>query len=133
MSYYNDLAFQLRCRRVPEAQIVEALREVRDLCEQSGQEPREQFGAASAYAEQFPEGTVRTRATRLAIVVLTVGCAVMAYLLLQRLWSDASPRVGPVPLILVLLPVQFSAIVAAIVADHRLPGGFRATEPAARD
>jgi fatty acid desaturase len=133
VSYYQDLAFSLRCRRVPEARVEEALREVRDLCEQSGQEPREQFGPASDYAEQFPEGSVRSPATRLAVVVLMVATAVLAFGTVRYLWAGTALRIGPVALIWVWLPVQVAVIVAAIVADHRLPAGFRVAGSAQRE
>ena len=130
MSYYHDLAFQLRLRRLPEAQIVEILYEVQDLCEQAEQEPKEQFGPAAAYAGQVPKGTTMSSVNKAANVVLLVTVAAMAANLVLALLSGSSLRVGPVPVYFVLLAVQVVVIVGAIVADHRLPGAFRASEPA---
>ena len=75
MSYYASLAFNLRLRRIPESKILEILREVRDLSQESGQEPEPQFGPASVYAERFPKGTARSLPTRLAIGCLALAIA----------------------------------------------------------
>lgn len=125
MSYYNDLAFQLRLRQVPEPQIAETLREVRNLSEESGQDPQEQFGPASTYAEQFPKGEKRSRAMRIAIAILAATIAIEGFDLAQAVATDRALYVGPVRVFLIMLGIQIVTIVAAIVANHRLPEGFR--------
>ena len=93
MSYYHDLAFRLRLRRLPEAQIGEILHEVQDLCEQAEQEPKEQFGPAAAYAGQFPTGTTMSPVNKAANVVLLVTVAAIVVVAF-RLRAVEQGRVG---------------------------------------
>ncbi len=121
MNYYASLAFQLRLRKLPEERIAEILQEVRDLSRESGQNPDDQFGPPTTYAEQFPMGNVRSRATRIAIAVLAVAIAAMALDVGMSLFRDERLEIGGVRVVLICFAVQAVAIIAALVADHRVP------------
>ena len=127
MSYYNSLAFHLRLRKLSEPEIAEILREVKDLSLQSSQDPEQQFGPASKYAAQFPVGPKRSRATRIAIALLSIGFALMVVDLSLRLF-DTRLEIGSVPIILILLPLDIAIAACTIAAEHRLPKEFHVTE-----
>ncbi|MEU8387497.1 hypothetical protein [Micromonospora sp. NPDC048843] len=132
MSYYGSLAFNLRLRRVPEPKIVEVLREVRALSQESGQEPEQQFGPAATYAEKFPKGTVRSLPTRLAIGCLAIAIAITAVDFILTMTRETHLQVGSVRVIFVLLAIQVVVVIAAIIADHRVPPEFSTASEATR-
>lgn len=125
MSYYGSLAFYLRLRRIAEPKIVEILREVRELSRASGQAPEQQFGPAGAYAEKFPKGTVRSLPTRLAIGCLVIAIAITAVDFILTMTREIHLQVGSVRVIFILLAIQVVVVIAAIIADHRVPPEFR--------
>ncbi|WP_018218099.1 hypothetical protein [Salinispora vitiensis] len=125
MSYYANLAFQLRLRRLPEPQIAEILREVRRRSDDSGQEPAHQFGSPGAYAAQFPKGKIRSLPTRTAIATIGLAAAVTAVDMGMNLFANSRLQLGGVRVIFVLLAVEAMVVIAAIAADHRLPRSFR--------
>jgi hypothetical protein len=129
VGYYGSLAFSLRLRGISESRIVEIMREVRDSSREAGQEPAQRFGPAEAYAAHFPKGNDRSVPTRVAIGVVVVAFSVAAVDLFLRLTRDQPLQIAGVRLIFVLLAVKIVAVVAAIVADHRVPPEFRAPSP----
>jgi hypothetical protein len=125
MSYYHSLAFYLRLRRVPESKIAEILHDVRELSQQSGEDPAQQFGPAATYAQQVPAGRVRSGATRIAIAIFTIGLAVLVVDLLLRSFGDTHLAIGPVPLALIVIALDIPIVACVIALEHRLPSGFR--------
>lgn len=125
MNYYQELTFSLRMRQLPEARIVDILQEVQDLSEQSGQSPQNQFGRASTYAESFPKGKTRSRAMKIAIAILGVATVIIGIDLAQAIVTDTPLHVGPVRVFFALLGIQIITVIAAFVAEHRLPAGFK--------
>ncbi len=76
MTYYNDLAAELRARKCTEPQVLDILREVREA---GGEAPEQEFGPAAQYAQNYtgsrrfsPAGSKNALAVALAVVVLVV-------------------------------------------------------------
>ena len=128
MSYYNSLAFHMRLRKVPESRVTEILQEVQELSLQSGQDPEQQFGPASTYAQQFPAGPKRSIATRIAIALFNIGFVVLLIDVLLRLFRDTHLDIGSVPILFIVIPIDIVIAACAIAVDHRLPKGFHVTE-----
>lgn len=126
MSYYNRLAYNLRLRRVAEPRVREILLEVSALSQESDQSPQEQFGPADDYAEQFPRGEKRPVASRVGIALLVVCLAAMAVVIFIDLAKDEAVYLGPVKLLPALLVLNIAIMIGTVIAEHRLPAGFRA-------
>ena len=115
-------------RQLPERKIGEILQEVQELSQDSNQDAESQFGPPAVYAGQFARGESRSRATRTAIMILTAGIAILGVDLLMWIIRDERLEVGSVRVFYILIGVQLAAIVGAVIADHRLPSGFRLTQ-----
>lgn len=127
MSYYNSLAFHLRLRKVPESTVAEVLQEVQELSLQSGQDPEQQFGPASTYAEQFPAGQSWSRPTRIATALLGISVAVLMFDLSLRLFLDSHLAIGSVAVAFIVIPLDIAIAACTVAAEHRLPKGFQVT------
>lgn len=69
MSYEHDLAFQLRLQGLPEADIAEALDDVRAHTAASGRAPEEEFGTPTEYAAAFPVAEKHTSPGRKVVTM----------------------------------------------------------------
>ncbi|MDN6178577.1 MAG: hypothetical protein L0J08_08550, partial [Micrococcaceae bacterium] len=68
MTYEHNLAFYLRMRGLPEAQVSEAIDEVRAHVMSSGNSAESEFGTAEDYAESFSAVKRRTLGVRVITV-----------------------------------------------------------------
>ncbi|MCU1529702.1 MAG: hypothetical protein JWP75_3465, partial [Frondihabitans sp.] len=80
MSYYRSLAAYLRGQRLREKEIRTIVRDVREHCEASGENPRGAFGSPDDYAKLFP----RSRAIpSLGRIVSTAGGLMVGTLIVE--------------------------------------------------
>ncbi|MFD0485400.1 hypothetical protein ACFQ46_22640 [Kineococcus sp. GCM10028916] len=124
MTYYRQLARDLRRRRLSEPRIIQVLLEVQDLSTGTGRTPRDEFGPPQNYAAGFEEGR-----TRRPLPWLVSWFALMLALGFTHL-SGARLRGGEA----VLLPWWAVLVVATVVLaagaagrrllEQRLPRGF---------
>jgi hypothetical protein len=100
MSYERDLAFNLRQRGLPEAQVDEVIDEVRAHTATTGASAEAEFGTAEQYAASFPAVKRRSRGHRVvAVAVLLAITYVLAGLALKPLIGfDIKVLTGPVTL-----------------------------------
>ncbi|WP_432535556.1 hypothetical protein [Kineococcus arenarius] len=123
-AYYRDLAFHLRLRQLPEAEVVRVLEEVRELALTSGCAPEVEFGPAQEYAEQFDQ---RERRYAWGSRVFTV-CGLLALaigltdVVAELRGEDFLP---PGSLLLIFAGLLVGGALVAVVHGHRLPRGFR--------
>lgn len=109
MNYERNLTFNLRMQGMPEAEIAEALNEVRSHENTAGTSAETEFGPAEEYAKQFPKRKRRTRGR----VIASAGVALAIVYLLFAFFGeplagiDIRDYVGP----LVILPAV--AVIAA--------------------
>ncbi len=123
--YYRALAFHLRLRQLPEAEVARVLHEVRELSWASGTTPEAEFGPAQDYADQFDRrkqrygpGLVVFLVCLLAIFVLQVTNMVAGLGIGDRL-------LPPGPTLLTCAALFVGGAAFAIVHEHRLPRAFR--------
>ena len=123
MSYYHDLAFQLRRRKCTERQVLDVLRAVEEAA--AGGDPREACGDAEEYATRY-EGPRRASPGQRALAPF--GVAGLLCVLLHAIWPERFSIDVPVlrqltGMIAMLLLLAIGSVVAGVV-DHRLPRGF---------
>jgi hypothetical protein len=125
MSYYNDLACELRMRKCTEKQVAEVLETVKEGVTASDSSPEHEFGTAKEYAAQY-EGSRKAAPGQRALMpfgMLGILC-VVAYAIWPGKFSIEIPFVqqfaGMIALIILL---AVGSIVGSIV-ENRLPAGF---------
>ncbi|WP_337059925.1 hypothetical protein [Kineococcus sp. G2] len=123
-AYYRDLAFHLRSRQLPEAEVTRILVEVRELVRASGSAPEVEFGPAREYAEQFAG---QERRHGWGPRVFTV-CGLLGLVIgLTDVVAELRGRefLPPGSLLLVFAGLIVGGSVVAVVHGHRLPRDFR--------
>lgn len=126
MSYYNELCYYLRQRRLPEDRIADILGDVADAAGESGGGAEQEFGPPQKYAESFPKGSSRslgskvTRALFAALLVLMVGDVLLRFAGDQ----DVLYLLG-VPVFFVAIGLFLVTVALGLVLDRRLPPGFQ--------
>lgn len=122
MSYARKLTFNLRLRGLSEAEIAEALAEVRAHDAAAGTPSEAEFGTAEEYAMQFPNRKRRTRGRTITTVgtALAIAYVLFAVLLALLFSADIREFVGPITLLpgLVLLLVS---VLAGFLTDYFQP------------
>jgi hypothetical protein len=123
--YYRALAFNLRLRQLPEAEVARILEEVRELSVECGSTPQAEFGSAQDYAEQFDR-----RKYRYGLSVGVFLACVLTGFVIQLMNMTASlrgsERLLPPGLALLTYVVLFVAgATFVVVHEHRLPRSFR--------
>ncbi|MBB5748730.1 hypothetical protein [Micrococcus sp. TA1] len=115
MTYERDLAFNLRLRGVPEAQVAEAIEEVRAHTASDDSSPEAEFGTAQEYAASFPAVKRRSQGQRViaVTVLLAIAYVVTALVLKPLVGFDVTVITGP----LILWP-------ALVLVAAGLLGGF---------
>lgn len=122
--YLKNLAFQLRWRRMPEAEVAQALREVQVEAAAAGQDPAQLFGPEKAYAASFAKG----KSTSPGFWVITVAMLIAVALVVSRIVTAIASDGPSNPLVSlgVLVGAAAIAFLGAIVGaalDHRMPEG----------
>ena len=130
-SYYRDLAFHLRLRQLPEAEVARVLEDVRELVEVSGSAPEAEFGPAQQYAGQFERRERRRSPSVLvfsacALLGLAVGLADVVTDLRGEAWLPPGVR------LLVFAGLLVAGGAFAVTYDSRLPRAFRDARGGAR-
>jgi hypothetical protein len=129
VNYYRQLAFELRCRRLDEASIVEAMEDVHELSIASGSAPSATFGEAETYAATFAKG--RTTSRGRIVTYLGAALAIAQIFIQTGLEShfDHELLFGPLKALwLIGLAIIFGGIILGVAVDHALPRAFRTTE-----
>ncbi|MFD0485401.1 hypothetical protein ACFQ46_22645 [Kineococcus sp. GCM10028916] len=124
-SYYHSLAFHLRQRHLPEAEVTRILAEVHELCCEGEIAPADEFGPAQQYAAQFAQRKRRYDVGTLVFIGCVLVCGVITLMnVLARL--GVGDRLLPLGLA-VLAYVVLLAGGAAFAIGHgrRLPRELR--------
>ncbi|MDN5727137.1 MAG: hypothetical protein L0G99_14585 [Propionibacteriales bacterium] len=129
MSYYTDLARELRKRKCTETQVVDALETVKEGAVASGREPEEEFGTPAIYALQYEGPRSASPGQRLLV---PFGIAGLLCVLIYAIWPGWFSIEVPVlrqfaGVIALAVLVLLGAVIGSII-DNRLPSGF--TPPA---
>jgi len=132
VGYYNDLAFHLRRRHLPDAEVVRILKNVRRKAARAKVPPADAVGPAGAYARTFPRAPVRRWFLRATAALYAAGA-------LSALFVVLGPEVpavrgvdpallvrelGRFPVLRLVLPYLFLVAAAEVVYLCRLPAGF---------
>lgn len=122
MSYERNLTFNLRLRGLSEAEIVEALAEVRAHVDAAGTPAAAEFGAADEYARQFPKKKRKTAGGAIARagLVLAIAYLLFAVLLMVVFRVDIRDFVGPITL-LPAVAVILASLLAGFLTDYFRP------------
>ena len=122
MSYERKLTFNLRLRGLSEAEIAEALDEVRSHEAAAGTPAEAEFGTAEEYAQQFPKKKRRTRGKTITAIgtLLAVSYVLLAVILMLLFRVDIRDFVGPVTLLPALVLVLVSTL-AGFLTDYFQP------------
>lgn len=122
MSYERKLTFSLRVRGLSEAEITEALDEVRSHEAAAGTPAEAEFGTAEEYARQFPKTKRRTRGKTITTVgtLLAVSYILLAAILMLLFKVDIRDFVGPVTLLPALVLV-LAGTLAGFLTDYFQP------------
>lgn len=127
MSYYTDLAFELRLRGLSEDRVRATLEEVASHAEAAATDPKTEFGEPQLYAEQFEKKRSRTLGVKIVTVGVVIGVVVAALQLVIEASFGVDARFGPVALFLCLAVVIVAiSLGVGFVTDRRLPRGFSA-------
>jgi hypothetical protein len=125
LGYYRALAFNLRLRRLPEAEVTRILEDARELSGACRSTPQAEFGSARDYAEQFDR---RHRRYGLSLVVF-LACVLTGFVIqLMNMTADlrGGDRLLPPGLSLPTYAALFVGGASfAVLYEHRLPRGFR--------
>ncbi|GAA1224665.1 hypothetical protein [Rhodoglobus aureus] len=126
MSYYTDLAFNLRARKCSEKQVREVLETISESVAAGGGHPENEFGLPKEYAAQY-EGTRKASPGQRALTVF--GLLGLVQILFQRLFLDV--EFFPWGLVFAMAGFVAILVIGVFVAtflDHRLPHGFVTSE-----
>ncbi|MCA2215427.1 hypothetical protein [Jidongwangia harbinensis] len=124
IGYYRTLAFNLRLRHLPEAEVARILEEARELSWACGSTPQAEFGSAQDYAEQFDR---RKRRYGLSLVVFLACVLTGFFIQLMNMTADlrGGDRLLPPGLSLLTYAALFVGGASfAVLYEHRLPRGF---------
>lgn len=125
MSYYNDLAHELRRRGCEENTVAEVLHTVDDAAS-AGNSPQEEFGTAKEYAAQYEGPRKSTPGQRALGVFGTIGIVLVA---LNAIWPNVIGNDFPFFPLFLIIPCVFAGVVVGAFVDNRLPSGFASTQP----
>lgn len=125
MSYYSELAQNLRQRGCEEDQVYAVLHEVRDTADAAGSRPEAAFGTPEEKASEYSGRRRRSPGRTVLNVFGLIGvCCVAIYAIWPGLFDFTNPvlrQFGGMIALLVLLII--GAFVAGFI-DTRLPKGF---------
>ncbi|MDP9999592.1 MULTISPECIES: hypothetical protein [Pseudarthrobacter] len=121
MSYERNLTFNLRLRGLSEAEIAEAMAEVRAHADAAGTPAAAEFGP-DEYARQFPKQKRKTRGSAIAKagLLLAIAYLLFAVLLMAAFRVDIRDFVGPVTL-LPAVAVILVSLLAGFLTDYIRP------------
>jgi hypothetical protein len=118
MSYYSDLAQNLRKRGCEEDQVLTVLHEVKDTAEAAGTRPEAEFGKPEDKASEYSGRRTRSRGRTVLNVFGFVGVCCVA---LHAIWPGQFGFMNPAITLLTLLII--GALVAGFI-DTRVPKEF---------
>lgn len=131
MSYYSELAQDLRRRGCEEDQVLTVLNEVKEATQETGTTPEAEFGTPEEKASKHSGR--RTRSTGQATLngFGVVGmCCVVVYAIWPGLFDFTNPVLSNFAgMIALLVLLVLGAFVAGFI-DSRLPKGFEAPRSA---
>ncbi|MFC4243427.1 hypothetical protein ACFOYW_08580 [Gryllotalpicola reticulitermitis] len=128
VKYLKRLAYELRWRRIPEAEVEGALRTVATHATQKSQRAEQLFGPADRFAESFPRGRSLHRGYLLMTSAVLVAAAVVGAASLAELILNTD-RFGLWSFIALVAGAVVWSLVAALIGsrlDRRLPAGWAA-------
>lgn len=120
MSYYKDLAFELRLRNYNDSEISTLLAEVYEYSVAQESSPEEAFGKASEYAKSHPPKKRRLRDWYIVVGLWFLGIAFGLFCIFAK-DSNFVSSLTPIPVVTIVLPYLLIVTVFAIIALHRLP------------
>lgn len=128
--YYRQVAASLRQRGVAEGEILATLNDIEAHSRHSGKPLEEEFGDATAFAEQFPRGSAKPAGRRFTVImtvlaaVFLVGSFVAAKLFGTdlRVGALSIPLFGAVAIIVI-------GTIGGFMIDRRLPKNFEGSLP----
>ncbi len=129
VGYYRALAFNLRLRHLPEAEVARILEEVRELSRACGSTPQTEFGPAADYAEQFDR---RQQRYGLSSVVFLACVLAVFFIQLMNMTADlrgTDRLLPPGPTLLACAALFVGGASFAVLYEHRLPPAFRKRRP----
>jgi hypothetical protein len=124
VGYYRALAFNLRLRHLPEAEVARILEEARELSWACGSTPQAEFGSAQEYAEQFDR---RKRRHGLSLVVFLACMLTCFFIQLMNMTADlrgGNRLLSPGLSLLTYAALFLGAASFVVLYEHRLPRGF---------
>ncbi|UZD61984.1 hypothetical protein [Brevibacterium sp. JSBI002] len=132
MSYYSELAQNLRKRGCEEDQVLTVLDEVKDTAETAGTTPEAEFGtpeeAAANHSGKRARSTGQATLNGFGVVGM---CCVVVYALWPGLFDFMNPVLSNFAgMIALLVLLVIGAFVAGFI-DTRLPKGFETPRSAA--
>lgn len=122
MTYYNNLAYELRLRNYPDAEVTPILSEVHSFSLQEGSSPEAAFGKPGDYAKTFPARKRKLPIYKVTTLLYVAAALFGAFALFA---GDLKVDLGPAPILLIVLPFVLVVSVLAIVMLHRLPPSFK--------
>lgn len=127
MSYYSELAQNLRKRGCEEDQVLTVLHEVKDRAEAAGTTPDAEFGTPEEEASKHSGKRARSTGQATLNVFGFVGvCCVVVYAIWPGLFDFTDPVLSNFAgMIALLVLLVIGAFVAGFI-DSRLPKGFEA-------
>lgn len=129
MTYYSDLAHQLRRRGCEEDTVAEVLQTVDDAVVSSGASPEEEFGSPKDYAAQYEGPQKSTPGLKALSVFGVIGIFTMVIL---AIWPDLLGFNFPFYELIVLFIILVPEIVLGAYLDLRLPTGFTSSRTTVR-
>lgn len=122
MSYYHDLAFELRMRGQSEERVEEILREVEDFVRSAGGAPEDEFGSAADFATRYAK---RRRVTAGHWIFMpAIFAAIVLYIASLLLFDSGGPAVRPWVMGISLVVLVAAATAVATMVNRRLPRSF---------
>lgn len=131
MSYYRDLAFELRMHGQSEERVAEILREVEEFVHSSGGTPEDEFGSAADFAKRYAKRKRMTAGHWIFATAIVV--TIVLYCTNLVLFDTGGPAVRPWMMGLGLLVLVAAATAVATMVNRRLPRSFQRSGRNRRD
>lgn len=127
MSYYSELAQDLRRRGCEEDQVLTVLNEVKEATQETGTAPEAEFGTPEEKASKHSGRRTRSTGQVMLNVFGFAGvCCVVVYAIWPGLFDFTNPVLSNFAGMIALLVLLVIGAFAAGVIDTRLPKGFEA-------
>lgn len=127
MSYYSELAQDLRRRGCEEDQVLTVLNEVKEATQEMGTTPEAEFGTPEEKASKHSGRRTRSTGQVMLNVFGFAGvCCVVVYAIWPGLFDFTNPVLSNFAGMIALLVLLVIGAFAAGVIDTRLPKGFEA-------